>query len=114
MIPNVGASTLAQAKQVWDEAIDKFGSDVVLKNQDETTEVTVKAFAKRPKIMGLFDRTQASVDQERYVLLIKYADCPDPEKFMRAYWDGQDHIFISVTRVELANTVFGYRIMVKG
>jgi hypothetical protein len=117
MIPNISASVLAKAKAVWDESIDKFGSDVVLSNADDTETLTIKAFAKRPKILGLFDRTHASYDQERYMLMIKAGDVPggaSPAKFMRATWDGEDHVFISVTKVELVGTVFGYRILVKG
>jgi hypothetical protein len=38
----------------------------------------------------------------------------DPAKFMRASWDGEDHVFISITKVDLKGVVFGYRILVKG
>lgn len=116
ILPRISVRTAAQAKQVWEEAIDLYGSDVVLTANDDTTK-TVKAFAKRPKILGLFDRTQASFDQERYMLLLKAVDFDGgvmPEKFMRATWDQEDHMFISVTKVELAGVVFGYRVMVKG
>lgn len=117
LVPSLAASTLAKAKQVWEESIDIYGSDIQLANADGSDIKTVKGFAKRPKIMGLFDRTQDSYDQEKYVVMLKASSFDSnilPEKFVRARWDNEDHVFISVTKVEISNTVFGYRILVKG
>lgn len=117
LLPNVTASTIAKAKQVWGESIEKYGKPVVLKNGDESLQKTVQAFTKRPKILGQWDRTEQSYDQEKYMLLVKADDLQgdySPEKFMRAFWEGEDHVFLSVTAVELGSTIFGYRILVKG
>lgn len=117
VLPDISAATLARARDLWNQSIAQYGRDVKLTNLDGTLSKTVKAFAKRPKILGLFDRTQASYDQERYQLIMRAEDFPDglpPEKFMRAEWDGEEHMFISVTQVELKGTVFGYRVLVKG
>lgn len=118
MIPVIPQSVLASAKQVWKESIAGFGREITLHNADDSLIVgPVKAFCKRPKILGLFDRTQASYDQERYMVLLDVDDLPpgvDPEKFMRAKWDEEDHTFVSVTQVDLMGVVFGWRIMVKG
>jgi hypothetical protein len=117
LVPNLSADVLAKAKQVWEESIDFYGSEIQLENADGSDTKTVKAFAKRPKIMGLFDRTQDSYDQEKYVLIVKAISFDSnilPEKFVRARWDNEDHMFISVTKVEISNVVFGYRILVKG
>lgn len=117
LLPNVTAATIAKAKQVWGESIEKYGHPVVLKNADESLQKTILAFTKRPKILGQWDRTEQSYDQEKYMLLVKADDLQGdyaPEKFMRAEWDSEDHVFLSVTKVELGTTVFGYRILVKG
>ena len=127
LVPKISAKTLAQARQVWKETIAEYGREVELvaefgsgiELQPGATELrkTVKAFAKRPKIMGLFDRTEQSYDQEKYQLLVDADDFPagqEPAKFMRAHWDDEDHVFISVTKVDLKGVVFGYRILVKG
>ena len=117
VIPDISAQVLANARDIWNQTILQYGRDVVLSDLDGNLQVTVKAFAKRPKIMGLYDRTQASYDQERYQLLLRADDFPGgitPEKFMRATWDDEEHIFISVTPVDLKGTVFGYRVLVKG
>lgn len=118
MIPPISQQVLNDARQVWKETIDKWGQLITLNNADDTLIVgPIKAFCKRPKILGLFDRTQASFDQERYMVMIDADDVPagvDPAKFMRARWDEEDHVFLSITKVELMGVVFGYRIMVKG
>jgi hypothetical protein len=117
MIPALAPSTLAQARQVWNEAIAMYGRDIVLENADGTASKPVKAFCKRPKILGLWDRTQGSYDQERYMVLLRADDFLEgltPEKFQRAVWNDEDHVFISVTEVDLSGVVFGYRILVKG
>lgn len=115
-MPNISSGVIANAKAVWDTTIDQYGRLVDLYSADDSLMLAnVKAFCKRPKIMGLFDRTEASYDQERYMMLIKASSFTiDPAKFMRARWDNEDHVFISVTKVDLAGTVFGYRILVKG
>jgi hypothetical protein len=117
VIPDISPQVLANARDVWNQTINQYGRDIVLSSVDGTFTKTVKGFAKRPKIMGLFDRTQASYDQEKYQLILRADDFPDgmtPEKFMRATWDGEDHNFISVTAVDLKGVIFGYRVLVKG
>lgn len=118
MIPVIPESVLANAKQVWKESIAKFGREITLSNADESLTIgPIRAFTKRPKILGLFDRTEQSYDQERYMVMVDADDFPTdvtPEKFMRARWDDEDHSFISVTQVDLLGTVFGWRILVKG
>lgn len=117
MIPTIPAATLEQARQVWNESIEKYGRLINLSDMDGRLSKDVKAFCKRPKILGLFDRTQGSYDQERYMVMLRADDFPDgitPEKFFRARWNDEDHVFISVTEVELQGVVFGYRVLVKG
>jgi len=118
-IPNISTKTLNDAKSVWKQVIAQYGTDVVLKSSDGLVPPLgpIKAFCKRPKILGLFDRTEQSYDQEKYMVICDADDFPagqEPEKFMRATWDGEDHVFISVTKVDLKGVVFGYRILVKG
>jgi hypothetical protein len=116
-VPNISTATLNNAKSVWKQVIAQYGMDVTLKSADELTVLQIKAFCKRPKILGLFDRTQQSYDQEKYMVICDADDFPanmDPAKFMRASWDGEDHVFISITKVDLKGVVFGYRILVKG
>lgn len=117
MIPNIAAPTLVKARAVWKDMVSQYGRPVLLVSSDGISTLSIKAFAKRPKIMGLFDRTEQSYDQEKYILICDADDfvgANKPHKFMRANWDGQDHVFISVTEVDLLGTVFGYRILVKG
>lgn len=117
IVPNVSATVLAKATEVWNAVIDQHGKDIALSDMDGLLSKTVKAFVKRPKILGLFDRTEQSFDQEKYMVLLKASDFTAPvlpEKFMRATWAGEDHVFISVTEVELSGTIFGYRVLVKG
>lgn len=116
LVPRVGAVALAKAKQVWNETIDQHGRMIDLADLDGLLSKSVKAFCKRPKILGLFDRTEQSYDQEKYMVLLKAEDFTDvlPEKFIRARWDNEDHSFISVTQVDLQGVVFGFRVMVKG
>lgn len=116
-VPNISGQTLLNAKSVWKQVIAQYGMTVTLKNADETESMVVKAFCKRPKILGLFDRTEQSYDQERYMVICDaddFAPGNEPEKFMRANWDNEDHMFIAVTKVDLKGVVFGYRILVKG
>lgn len=118
ILPNISDAVLNDARQVWKQTIAQYGRDVTLENADGSVIVgPIKAFAKRPKILGLFDRTEQSFDQERYMLMVDADDIPagvDPEKFMRANWDNEQHSFISVTKLDLKGVVFGYRILVKG
>jgi hypothetical protein len=116
-LPNISASVLAAARSTWNDALVQYGRDVVLSSLDGTLSKTVKAFVKRPKILGLFDRTQASYDQEKWMVMLRADDFPEgvtPEKFMRVTWDGEDHNMLSVTPVDLKGTIFGYRVLVKG
>jgi len=117
-LPNISTSTLNNAKSVWKQTIAQYGQEITLKSADELTVLgPIKAFCKRPKILGLFDRTEQSYDQEKYMVICDADDFQnglDPAKFMRASWDGEDHVFISVTKVDLKGVVFGYRILVKG
>lgn len=137
LIPAIPSAVLANARQVWNESIDKFGRPVTLSTNpgpgsswdlgvtwdggeywDAEPEVVlnIKAFCKRPKILGLFDRTEQSFDQERYMVLVRADDLAsiDPEKFDRIRWDDEDHVVLSTTQVDLQGTVFGYRFMTKG
>lgn len=117
LIPVLPSSVLTNARQIWEESIDKFGRLVDCSNTDATINIFgIKAFCKRPKILGLFDRTEQSYDQERYVVMVKPADLGGipAEKFTRFKWDDQEHAVISVTEVDLLGTVFGYRFLVKG
>lgn len=116
-IPTVNPGMIAKARAVWEQMIDAQGRTVSLTDTTGTLSKDIKAFVKRPKILGLFDRTEQSYDQEKYMLLVKAVDFPtgyEPAKFFRATWDGEDHIFISTTAVDLAGDTFGYRILVKG
>lgn len=117
IIPRISTKVLSQARQVWKESIAEYGREVVLSNLSGDFELRIRAFAKRPKILGQFDRTEQSYDQEKYMVLMDADDFPPgvtPEKFMRVSWDGEDHAFIGITRVDLKGVVFGYRILVKG
>ena len=117
ILPAISLTVLANARDVWNQSIAQYGRNVLISNRDGTLSKTIKAFTKRPKILGLFDRTQASFDQEKWMLICRADDFPigyTPEKFMRAAWDDEEHSFISVTPVDLAGVVFGYRILVKG
>lgn len=115
-IPGIPANIVATAAQVWSDSILAYGKDVQFKPKDGSTPVTRKALCRRPKIMGLFDRTEQSYDQERYVVMVRAQDIPggEVEKFDRVRWDSEDHVVLSVTQVELMGTVFGFRILVKG
>jgi hypothetical protein len=117
VIPTIAPAVLANARDVWNQTIQQYGREVQLSNLDGTLSKPIKAFVKRPKILGLFDRTQASYDQEKWMLICRADDFPagfTPEKFMRATWDSEDHSFLSVTPVDLSGVIFGYRILVKG
>ena len=117
-LPNISTATLNSAKGVWKQVIAQYGQDIMLTSANGLVKLgPIKAFCKRPKILGLFDRTQQSYDQEKYMVICDADDFPvgaDPQKFFRATWDGEDHVFISVTKVDLKGVVFGYRILVKG
>lgn len=116
-LPGVPANIVATAASVWSDSILAYGRDVTFKPIDGTTPVTIKALCRRPKILGLFDRTEQSYDQERYVVMVRSQDIPtsaEVEKFDRVRWDDEDHAVISVTQVELSGTLFGFRILVKG
>lgn len=118
VVPPISQEVLNTAKAVWKDTIAQYGREITLHNVDDSVIVgPIKAFCKRPKILGLFDRTEQSYDQERYMVMLDADDIPpgvDPQKFMRARWDEEDHVFLSVTKVDLRGTVFGYRILVKG
>jgi len=115
-IPVLPQAVLDNAAELWNDSIDKFGRDVVFSSADGLLNVAIKAFAKRPKIMGLFDLTQQSYNQERYVVIVKASDMSahDPAKFDRIRWDDEDHALLSVTQVDLQGVVFGYRFLAKG
>jgi hypothetical protein len=103
------------ASDVWSSSIQAFGRTVTLRPNDGSPETTCKAFCKRPKILGLFDRTEQSYDQTRYMVMLRAQDVPDGVvKFDRVRWDSQDHAVISYTEVDLGTGVFGYRLLVKG
>jgi hypothetical protein len=104
-----------KAADVWGSSIQAFGRAVTLRPNDQSPEVACKAFCKRPKILGLFDRTEQSYDQTRYMVMLRAEDVPGtPHKFDRVRWDNQDHAVISITEVDLGTGVFGYRFLVKG
>jgi hypothetical protein len=103
------------AADLWASSINAFGRTVTLRPNDGSPEVECKAFCKRPKILGLFDRTEQSYDQTRYMVLVNRSDVPGSiAKFDRVRWNNQDHIVISHTEVDLGVGVFGYRLLVKG
>ena len=115
MIPVIPANVTAKAAAMWSEAIDKWGRTVTFKPIDGSPSIDCKAFCKRPKILGLFDRTEQSYDQERYVVMVNSSDLPSGVvKFDRIRWNNEDHAVISYTEVEMSGTLFGYRILVKG
>ena len=115
LVPQIPATTLAQAKTVWKESIAAYGREVQFQSDDESVTKTVRAFCKRPKILGLWDRTEQSYDQERYMVIVDGDDFPTgARKFARIRWNNEDHAVLSVTEVDIAGTVFGYRILVKG
>lgn len=117
IIPRISTKVLNQARQVWKESIAEYGREITLTDLSGKLVMKIRAFAKRPKVLGLFDRTEQSYDQEKYMVLLDADDFPagvTPEKFMRASWDGEDHAFIGITKVDLKGVVFGYRILVKG
>lgn len=116
-LPGIPANIVAQAASVWSDAILAYGRDVSFKPNDlGPTLNNIKALCRRPKILGLFDRTEQSYDQERYVVMVRSQDMPvdGVDKFDRIRWDNEDHVVISITKVELSGTVFGYRFLVKG
>lgn len=108
----------ARAKQVWDATIQTYGRTVSLRPiEDDAPEVAgIKAFCTRPKILGLFDRTEQSFDQTRFVVQLRVQDIPASgiDKFDRVHWDGIDHAVMSVTEVVLSDLQIGYRLLVKG
>lgn len=109
------AGVQARAADVWSSSILAYGRPVVLRPNDESPEVACKAFCKRPKILGLFDRTEQSYDQTRFMVMVRAQDFPTGvDKFDRVRWDEQDHAVISYTEVEMNGVVFGYRLLVKG
>lgn len=105
----------AKAAEVWSASIQTFGRSVTFIPNDGSPDITCRAFCKRPKILGLFDRTEQSYDQTRFMVLVRASDLPDGVyKFDRVRWDSQDHAVLSYTEVDLGAGVFGYRLMVKG
>lgn len=107
----------AMAEDVWGSSIVAFGREVTLKSNDGVTpDIVCKAFCKRPKILGLFDRTEQSYDQTRYMVMVRASDLPaeGPQKFDRVRWNNQDHAVLSITEIDLGTGVFGYRLLVKG
>lgn len=109
------SNMIENAAAVWSSSILSFGRTVVFRANDGSPDLSCKAFCKRPKILGLFDRTEQSYDQTRYMVLIRAEDAVGGvDKFDRVRWDDQDHAVISVTDVTLADTTFGYRVLVKG
>jgi hypothetical protein len=116
MIPVLPHDVLTKAKTIWKESLAGYGRLVDVHDQDGATLAAgVKAFCKRPKILGLFDRTEQSFDQERYMVILDVDTVPnEPEKFFSIRWDQEDHSVISTTQVDLLGTVFGYRVLCKG
>jgi hypothetical protein len=109
--PNV----IDNAAALWSASILTYGRTVTFRANDGSPDLVCKAFCKRPKILGLFDRTEQSYDQTRYMVLIRAEDAPaGVDKFDRVRWEEQDHAVLSVTDVTLSDTTFGYRVMVKG
>ena len=109
------AGVQAQAADMWSSAIQAYGRPVTFRANDGTADVSCKAFCKRPKILGLFDRTEQSYDQTRYMVMVRGVDMPGGvAKFDRVRWDDQDHAVLSYTEIELGVGVFGYRLLVKG
>lgn len=105
----------AQAAEVWSSTILAFGREIQLRPNDDSTPVTCKGFCKRPKILGLFDRTEQSYDQTRFMVMVRVQDAPaGVAKFDRVRWDSTDHVVLSYTDVEMGAGVFGYRLLVKG
>lgn len=121
ILPNIAPTVLAKAKQVWEETITAYGREVeLLPDPDDSTTapVTLRAFCKRPKILGQWDRTQGSFDQEKWMVMVNAKDLPvgvEPHKFQRVRWDQEDHVVLVVASpVDVSGTVFGYRLIVKG
>jgi len=115
MLPVIPSDVLLKAQTLWNESIDHYGRLVEISDSDGAVLVSCKAFCKRPKIMGLFDRTEQSFDQERYMVILKAADITvEPAKFYSIRWDEEDHAVISTTQVDLMGVVFGYRTLAKG
>lgn len=123
--PTVNHAALQKARSTWKQAIQEYGRPVDLESADGLfTRSGVRAFCKRPKAMGQFDRTEQSFDQERYVVLFDADDFlptdadPNlgirPDKFARIAWAGERHAFLSCTELEMMGIVFGYRVLVKG
>ena len=115
MVPQIPLLALEQAKTVWKESIKAYGREVDFTSDDESVTKKVRAFCKRPKILGLWDRTEQSFDQERYMVLVDADDFPNGmRKFARVRWNNEDHAVLSFTEVDIAGDVFGYRVLVKG
>lgn len=114
-LPVIPSAVITKAAAVWSDTIQALGRDVVLRPNDGSPDIPCKAFCKRPKILGLFDRTQQSYDQERYMVMLRASDVSGGvDKFDRVRWDDEDHAVISITQVEMGSTLFGYRLLVKG
>ena len=110
-------ATINKAKAVWEQMVDQGGKLVSMESPDEQLVISnVRARTARPKIMGLFDRTEQSYDQEKYIVMTKvdWLAGHTPEKFVRIRWDEEDHLILSYTEVYLGDVVFGYRFLVKG
>lgn len=105
----------AQAADIWRSSIETFGRMVTLRPNDGSPSIDCKALCKRPKILGLFDRTEQSYDQTRFMVMVSAVDVPNGvSKFDRVRWDNQDHVVLSFTEVDLGSGIFGYRFLVKG
>lgn len=111
-------SVVNNARAVWNETIDGYGRLVTFADASGNVIAdNVRAFCKRPKILGLFDRTQQSYDQERYFVIVKAESFTNPGdlvKFTRVRWDDEDHAILSKTEVELRGILIGLRFLVKG
>lgn len=117
--PTVNLRALQKARETWKQTIQEYGRLVDLESADGLfSRQAVRAFCKRPKTMGQYDRTEQSYDQERYMVILDADDFTGdnlkPDKFARVIWDGERHAILSCTEVELRGIVFGYRVMVKG
>ena len=67
------------------------------KPKDGSTPVTRKALCRRPKIMGLFDRTEAVLRSECYVVMVRAQISPAAKWRVRpgVRWDGEDHVVLA-------------------
>lgn len=118
ILPNIPTQVASFAKANWEAFVDQYGEPVKFIRNSDDFEFVCKGVPRRPKILGLFDRSEQSFDQTRFVVMVKAADFSlnnvTPEKFDRVEWASIDHACLSITEVRLGAVVFGYRFLVKG